>query len=208
MPKLVIRNLTLAGVALVWSLAAWADGMPSAPAPIEAEEPAAIVPVPEPKDAAPATTATPPAAIAVPENGAIATVDTDETPAEDSRRAVERGTGIFINESAASRRPPDPAQGGDVVFNFEGESLQAVIKAILGDLLGQNYVVAPGVQGQVTFATAKPISMDQAMGVLEMLLAWNNATLQRWSLHGAAGVAGDSRQPDPAHRTGAGSAGL
>lgn len=223
MPKLVIRNLTLAGVALVWSLAAWADGMPSAPAPTEAEQPAvgqvaqpvasgstevaqlpaelppavvaepvpaapaaaqeapiapaAIVPVPEPKDAAPATTATPPAAIAVPENGAIATVDTDETPAEDSRRAVERGTGIFINESAASRRPPDPAQGGDVVFNFEGESLQAVIKAILGDLLGQNYVVAPGVQGQVTFATAKPISMDQAMGVLEMLLAWNNATL-------------------------------
>lgn len=107
----------------------------------------------------------------------VAVIESDDVDGADSRRAVQRGTGIFINAEAAKRRAPDVAGQGDVVFNFEGESLQAVIKAILGDLLGHNYVVAPGVQGQVTFSTAKPISMDQAMGVLEMLLAWNSATL-------------------------------
>ena len=211
MPTLAIRNLTLAGIALAWSLAARADGMPEpaptppAPAPavgqvaqpattgeIAAEAPAEAPPAapeapPEPAsppvEAVPVPVPTPePAAqptkseVAMPEGGAIGDADTDEPEAE-SRRAIQRGTGVFINPEAASRRPPDPPAGGDVVFNFEGESLQAVIKAILGDLLGQNYVIAPGIQGQVTFATAKPISMDQAMGVLEMLLAWNNATL-------------------------------
>lgn len=209
MPTLAIRNLTLAGIALVWSLAARADGMPEpAPAPIApapsvgqiaqpaaAGEMAAQVPAETPPAApeAPAAPAPPPAAevpapssamspeptsseIAMPKGGAIAGEDPGE-PETESRRAIQRGTGVFINQDAASRRPADPPAGGDVVFNFEGESLQAVIKAILGDLLGQNYVIAPGIQGQVTFATAKPISMDQAMGVLEMLLAWNNATL-------------------------------
>jgi general secretion pathway protein D len=114
---------------------------------------------------------------AKPVDGALAAGNAEVESDTESRRAIQRGTGVFINQEAAARRPADPPSGGDVVFNFEGESLQAVIKAILGDLLGQNYVIAPGVQGQVTFATAKPISMDQAMGVLEMLLAWNNATL-------------------------------
>jgi len=52
-----------------------------------------------------------------------------------------------------------------------------VIKAILGDLLEENYVIAPGVQGTVTFSTARPIAADQAMSVLEMLLSWNNAAM-------------------------------
>lgn len=90
---------------------------------------------------------------------------------------VEPGTAKFLNEDAANRRPAESSAAGEVVFNFEAESLPAVVKAILGDLLQENYVIAPGLAGQVTFATAKPISSDQAMGVLEMLLAWNNATL-------------------------------
>jgi general secretion pathway protein D len=140
---------------------------PAQPTPVA--EPAAVVEPVAPAPEAPVSGA----------QGALvsATTPGDAEAEVDSRRAVQRGTGVFLNEEAAARRPEDPAAAGDVVFNFEAESLQAVIKAILGDLLGHNYVVAPGIQGQVTFATAKPISMDQAMGVLEMLLAWNNATL-------------------------------
>ncbi len=41
----------------------------------------------------------------------------------------------------------------------EGESLQAVVKAILGDMLGQNYFIASGVQGTVTLSTPKPVSV-------------------------------------------------
>jgi len=87
------------------------------------------------------------------------------------------GTGEFINRSLASRAPDPKAPAGDVSFNFEGESLHAVIKAILGDVLQENYVIAPGVQGNVTFSTAKPLRADQALSILEMLLRWNNATL-------------------------------
>jgi general secretion pathway protein D len=107
---------------------------------------------------------------------ADAPTDVEGNPAS-ARAKVEIGTGKFLNEEASRRRNDSAAAEGEVVFNFEAESLQAVVKAILGDLLQENYVIAPGLAGQVTFATAKPISSDQAMGVLEMLLAWNNAAM-------------------------------
>lgn len=106
-----------------------------------------------------------------------ASAATEGDAAEANTRAkVERGTGKFINESAASRRD-ERAYSGDISFNFEAEPVQSVIKAILGEIFNENYTIAPGVGGQVTFATAKPITTEQAMAVLEMLLAWNNATL-------------------------------
>ena len=52
-----------------------------------------------------------------------------------------------------------------------------MVKAILGDMLGQNYTIAPGVQGTVTYATPKPVSAAQALSVLEMILGWNNARM-------------------------------
>jgi len=91
---------------------------------------------------------------------------------------IRRGTGQVINRKAASAPPPAlPATGGGATFNFEGESLHAVVKAILGDMLGQNYVIAPGVQGTVTLGTPKPVSPAEALNLLEMVLGWNNARL-------------------------------
>ncbi|MFK7955831.1 MAG: type II secretion system secretin GspD [Lysobacterales bacterium] len=87
------------------------------------------------------------------------------------------GTGEFFDKKAAARRPSESDEEGEVVFNFEGQPLQEVVKAILGDLLAENYVIAPGVSGTVTFSTAKPIRQEQALAVLEMLLSWNNAAL-------------------------------
>lgn len=105
--------------------------------------------------------------------------DTSPPGDEKSRAVIRRGTGAFINPVAASAPPPSlsTAGNGTAVFNFEGESLQAVTKAILGDLLGQNYIIAPGVQGSVTLATPKPVSPAQALNLLEMVLGWNNARL-------------------------------
>ncbi|AVP99701.1 type II secretion system protein GspD [Ahniella affigens] len=112
-------------------------------------------------------------------DGALTPKSTGEDGDGDSpsgRAKVERGTGKFINEAAASRRN-ERAYTGDISFNFEAEPVQSVIKAILGEIFNENYTIAPGVGGQVTFATAKPITTEQAMAVLEMLLAWNNATM-------------------------------
>lgn len=92
---------------------------------------------------------------------------------------IRRGSGTMINREAA--RAPSPAlntaSSGSATFNFEGESVHAVVKAILGDMLGQNYVIAPGVQGTVTLATPKPVSPAQALNLLEMVLGWNNARM-------------------------------
>lgn len=92
---------------------------------------------------------------------------------------IRRGTGTMINREAA--RSPAPAlhgaSTGEATFNFEGESVHAVVKAILGDMLGQNYVIAPGVQGTVTLATPKPVSPAQALNLMEMVLGWNNARM-------------------------------
>ncbi len=93
---------------------------------------------------------------------------------------ITAGSGQLINERAAAEPPPNLGSTGEATFNFEGESLQAVVKAILGDLLQQNYVIAPGVQGTVTLATPKPVSAAQALSLLEMVLGWNNARLV-WS---------------------------
>ncbi|HET7844148.1 MAG TPA: type II secretion system secretin GspD [Xanthomonadales bacterium] len=98
----------------------------------------------------------------------------ESTPLSNAK--IERGTGQFFDARAAQRRATGGATG-DVTFNWEDVPVQVVVKAILGDLLGENYVIAPGVQGSVTFSTAKPISMDQARGVLETILQQNNLAM-------------------------------
>jgi general secretion pathway protein D len=93
---------------------------------------------------------------------------------------ITQGTGQVINQRVASAPPPSLDTPGEATFNFEGESVHAVVKAILGDLLQQNYVIAPNVQGQVTLATPRPVNAAQALSLLEMVLGWNNARLV-WS---------------------------
>jgi general secretion pathway protein D len=93
-----------------------------------------------------------------------------------SRAEVQVGSGEFINREAASRPVMGPIDG-NVTFNFEGESVQAVVKAILGDFLQENYVIAPNVQGTVTFSTSKPLNANQARGVLEYILSQNGLAM-------------------------------
>ena len=102
-----------------------------------------------------------------------------EEPQTGPQAVIRRGSGQVINRSAASAPPPSLSNlsGNGATFNFEGESVHAVVKAILGDMLGQNYVIAPGVQGTVTLGTPKPVSPAQAMTLLEQVLAQNNARM-------------------------------
>ena len=102
-----------------------------------------------------------------------------EEPQTGPQAVIRRGSGQVINRSAASAPPPSLSNlsGNGATFNFEGESVHAVVKAILGDMLGQNYVIAPGVQGTVTLGTPRPVSPAQAMTLLEQVLAQNNARM-------------------------------
>ena len=115
-------------------------------------------------------------------NGKVITPTTElgEAPHKASSPQVRAGNGQLINQRVAASPPPTFGSTGQATFNFEGESLQAVVKAILGDLLQQNYVIAPGVQGTVTLSTPRPVDSSQALSLLEMVLGWNNARLV-WS---------------------------
>src|SRR5690606_28966877 len=98
-------------------------------------------------------------------------------PLEDTgppQAQIRTGSGRTINQEAAGGpRPGIAATSGESTFNFEGAPLHAVVKAILGDMLGQNYVIAPEVQGTVTLATPRPVSPAQAYMLLERALADN-----------------------------------
>jgi general secretion pathway protein D len=101
----------------------------------------------------------------------------ETTPPPRIPPTINAGTGQTINADAASAPRADNGAAGETTFNFEGESLHAVVKAILGDLLQKNYVIAPGVQGTVTLSTPSPVNASQALSLLEMVLGWNNARM-------------------------------
>jgi len=104
-------------------------------------------------------------------------VNAEDPAKKTSTATIRSGNGQLINQRAAAMAAPNLGSAGDATFNFEGESVQAVVKVILGDLLRQNYVIAPNVQGTVTLATPRPVSPAQAVSLLEMVLGWNNARL-------------------------------
>ncbi len=90
---------------------------------------------------------------------------------------LKPGNGSFIDEKAAVRKLSAVSEDGEIVLNFEGESLQSVVHTILGEVLQETFVIGPGVSGQVTFSTSKPVSRNQLMPILELLLRWNGAAM-------------------------------
>jgi general secretion pathway protein D len=90
---------------------------------------------------------------------------------------IYEGSGEFINEEAARREHAPVSEDGEIVLNFEAESIQSVVHTILGEVLQETFVIAPGVGGEVTFSTSKPVTREQLMPILELLLRWNGATL-------------------------------
>ncbi|BFI97378.1 MAG: type II secretion system secretin GspD [Rhodanobacter sp.] len=93
---------------------------------------------------------------------------------------ISRGTGDFVHATGLATPRPAVAGANGVTFNFENQPVQAVVKAILGDLLKKNYTIVPGVQGNISFSTAEPVDASQALPILETLLSWtNNALVER-----------------------------
>ncbi|HWG67723.1 MAG TPA: type II secretion system secretin GspD [Rhodanobacteraceae bacterium] len=91
------------------------------------------------------------------------------------------GTGVFINAAAAHGKSGGTANsGGTITFNFDNQPVQAAVKAILGDVLHANYSIGPDVKGTVTFATSQPVTQDEVLPILQMLLSWTgNALIQQ-----------------------------
>ena len=111
-----------------------------------------------------------------PDMGPIISTTTQADPGITDKEIFE-GSGVFINEEAARIRPDAVSEDGEIVLNFEGESIQSVVHTILGEVLQETFVIGPGVSGEVTFSTSRPVSREQLVPILELLLRWNGATM-------------------------------
>src|SRR4051794_4392750 len=61
-----------------------------------------------------------------------------------TQREISHGTGRFIRPQPLEEPRPAPTGKAAVTLNFEDQPVEAVVKAILGDLLDANYSLAPG----------------------------------------------------------------
>jgi general secretion pathway protein D len=117
-------------------------------------------------------------------------VDTQQSQAATApTRQLIRGNQQFIRKpapasavrgAASGGAPAGDKEQGDIVFNFTNQPIEAVINSIMGDLLHENYSIAQGVKGDVSFSTSKPVNKKQAMSILETLLSWtDNAMIKQ-----------------------------
>lgn len=87
------------------------------------------------------------------------------------------GTSQFVPDTVTQHRKTKGSGEGAYSLNFDDADLGEVAKVILSDILGQNYVLSPKVAGKVTLQTTDPLSKDELIPTLEMLLRMNNAVL-------------------------------
>ncbi len=100
----------------------------------------------------------------------------EAVPEREPRPAAfyEPGTGVFVGTPS---REAKITGEGNITLNFENTNLREVVKVILGDLLDVNYSIDPAVQGSVTLQTSDPLSRDDLIPTLELLLRMNSAAL-------------------------------
>ncbi len=75
------------------------------------------------------------------------------------------------------RTPTAASGGGDISLNFADTDIREVVSQILGVTLGRTYTIDPSVHGTATLRTAEPLTREQALSVLQTLLAQNGAAL-------------------------------
>ncbi|MDE1168089.1 MAG: type II secretion system secretin GspD [Pseudomonas sp.] len=95
-----------------------------------------------------------------------------------AKRQIISGNQKFVRPPATGKAAGD-APGGDIVFNFNNQPIEAVINSVMGDLLHENYSIAQGVTGDVSFSTSKPVNKKEALSILETLLSWTNNAMIR-----------------------------
>lgn len=103
--------------------------------------------------------------------------------AEIRTRDAQRAAQGFVRRSTATRpllrdRPPvSGTQGEEITLNLDGADLPSVVRVMIQDGLGANYVLDPAVTGTVTLKTNRPLRPDEILPTLEEILRLNNAAL-------------------------------
>ena len=80
--------------------------------------------------------------------------------------SVILGSGEFVNTRIAGRAPIIRNEQGEITLNFELADIRDVVKVVF-DTLQENYILDPGVQGEVTVQTSSPLPKDVLLPTLE-----------------------------------------
>jgi len=107
----------------------------------------------------------------------ITSGSTKDQGKDDGRFKLYPGTGVTVK--APVQQPMSKEVAGNITLNFEGADLREVVRTILGDILGENYIVDPRVGGSITLRTTRPIPKAAAMHTLEEVLRMNGAVMIR-----------------------------
>lgn len=106
----------------------------------------------------------------------------EEAPPKDSSDKEDKaepriltGTGKLLGEA----RPVPAVKEASVKLSFEDAPLSQVVRTVLGDILGLDYVLHPPIGGTVTLSTQKNIPGDQALYLLETSLQANGLAMVR-----------------------------
>ena len=100
-----------------------------------------------------------------------------EAPREADVSEIIKGTGKFIDRKAAARSAVAVTPTGDITLNFADADIREVVRSVLGDTLGANYVLSPKVQGKVTAHTSRPLPRSALLATLENILRLHGAVL-------------------------------
>ena len=74
-------------------------------------------------------------------------------------------------------RPAGNDEAGPITLNVENGDIREIVRNLIGDALGEGFVIDPAVTGTVTVRTAKGINRSDVIPTLEMLLRTVKAVL-------------------------------
>ena len=91
---------------------------------------------------------------------------------------------VFYKGNDSQIRSPETREairliGEDVSLNFEQAPLAEVVHAVMGDILGLDYIVDGPIDGEITLRTRTPLPRGELLEVLESLLKANNILMIR-----------------------------
>ena len=81
----------------------------------------------------------------------------------------------MVAPAVSHTRQLAPAKNDEVRFNFDDADLFEVIQTVFGDILKVNYMVDPKVKGRINFRTVTPVTKEDVLPLMGVLLKMNGA---------------------------------
>jgi len=92
-------------------------------------------------------------------------------------RFIVAGTDDFLNNNAVIFPDTKSTNTSPIILNFASVPVSQAIRVMLGDVLGQKYVIEADLPGTVTLQSGSPVSRDDVFPILESVLKTKGAAI-------------------------------